>query len=213
MGLFAQYINKDTITFNGVVFNSDSLTSIPNVHIHTQKNTGTISDGYGQFAFKINKHDTLTFTYVGYKPYSFVIPDTLKINNYIVAIVLNKDTVQLSEVIILPYMNREQFKQAFINYQPDIYTLNATRNLNIANYQALAGNKMGLAPLSMIDYQLQQYALDIEYRGMIPPSGQLNIVGLAKLIVIYSYTQLTKEERKRKFEKELRRHINEKNPK
>ncbi len=41
----------------------------------------------------------------------------------------------LSEVIILPWMNKTQFKEAFLNNQPDRNTVNATRNLNMMKYR------------------------------------------------------------------------------
>lgn len=211
-GLFSQLINRDTIQISGVVLSSDSLTALANVHITTQKQSGGITDVHGAFSFKINKKDTLTFSYVGFKPYIYVVPDTLKINNYIAGVILNPDTISLSEVIILPWMNRKQFKQSFIQNTPDQNTLNATRNLNIAGHTAKT-TSYHWTPDAVIDMQLKSYAMDVEYRGMINPKQQVNFIGLAQLLIIYAHQQLSKEEKAQRLKEELKQYIRETHPK
>jgi hypothetical protein len=209
--LNAQLINPDTIQISGVVLAADSLISLPNVHIMSHKNKGTLTDSEGQFAFKINVGDTLTFSYLGYKPYRFIVPDTLTMRQYVAGIVLRRDTVMLTEVIILPFMNRQQFRHMFINNKPDLQTINATRNLNIAEYQSRQFTPW-YTPDIMIDMQLKKYASDVEYRGMIGPDEQLNIIGLTQLLIFYSHQQLTKAEKNRRIKEELRRYLEQKYP-
>lgn len=206
--LKAQLVHPDTILLSGVVLSADSLTSLPNVSIISQKNKGTITDKEGQFAFRMNAGDTLTFHYLGYKPYKFVVPDTLTLKSYIAGIVLRPDTIMLSEVIILPFMNRQQFRRLFLNNRPDVETINATRNLNIAGYQS----RQGVTPDMMIDLQLRRFATDVEYRGMIGPDEQLNIIGLTSLLIFYSKERLTKAEKNQQMKEELRKYLNEKYP-
>ncbi|MBI9067961.1 MAG: carboxypeptidase-like regulatory domain-containing protein [Salinivirgaceae bacterium] len=205
---FAQLINPDTITISGVVLDADSLNPMSNVHIRSQKNRGAITDNLGQFTVKINKNDTLTFTYVGFKPYVYVIPDTLKVNNYIAGVILNKDIISLSEVLILPWMNKQQFKKSFIQNSPDQNTINAQQNLTMAGYTARASAPKWTTD-AMIDWQLKQYTMNIEYRGMISPNQQVNLMGLAQFLIFYTHQQLTKEEKARKLKEELRQYIQE----
>lgn len=203
-----QKINPDTIKITGIVLDADSLHAMSNVHIISHKKKGAITDAFGQFSFKINKRDTLTFSYMGFKDFIFVVPDTLKIHNYIAGIILNKDTVSLSEVIILPWMNKKQFKQQFIKNEPDRNTVNATRNLQIAGHAARAYAPQWTTD-AMIDMQLKQYAMDVEYKGMLSPNQSLNVIGLAQLIIYYTQQQLTKEEKAKVIRDELRKYIEE----
>lgn len=207
----AQLVNPDSLTISGIVLDSDSLSSLPNVHITTHKNTGTVSDVLGQFAFKANVNDTLTFSFIGYKDYVFTIPDTLKYKNYMMGVILNRDTILLSEIIILPWLNKNQFKEAFINNQPDIQTVNATRNLNMMKYTSHAYAPTWGAS-DMVEYQLKQYAQSVEYKGMVSPSQSFNIVGFASYLIYISQQQLTKEEKEYRLRKELRQYIQQKHP-
>lgn len=207
-GVFSQIFHRDTIKFSGVVLASDSLKALPNVHILTQKHTGTITNNQGAFALYVNKSDTLTFSYIGFKPYIYVVPDTLKINNFIAGIILNSDTIALSEVIVLPWMNKTQFKQSFISNQPDQYTINATRNLNLAGYTAKT-SRQNWSPDEIINQQLKNYSQSVEYRGMINPSEQLNVIGLAQLLIFYTRQQLTQEEKTNRLKQELKKYIQE----
>ncbi len=206
--LKAQFVNPDTIQLSGVVLDADSLTALPNVHIVSHRYKGTLTDVDGQFSFKINASDTLKFTYLGYKPYIYVVPDTLFLKHYIAGIVLRRDTIMLSEVIILPFMSREQFKQSFLNNQPDLETQNATRNLNIMSMQSRQASQWPSSQM-MIDVQLKKMSTDVEYRGMIGPDEQLNIVGLAALLIYYSHQQLTKEEKNQRIKAELQQYLRE----
>jgi hypothetical protein len=206
--LKAQFVNPDTIQLSGVVLDADSLTALPNVHIVSHRNRGTLTDVDGQFSLKINTSDTLKFTYLGYKPYIYVVPDTLFLKHYIAGIVLRRDTIMLSEVIILPFMNRAQFKQSFLNNQPDLETQNATRNLNIMSLQSRQASQWPSSQM-MIDVQLKKMSTDVEYRGMIGPDEQLNIIGLAALLIYYSHQQLTKEEKNQRIKAELQQYLRE----
>lgn len=203
---YGQLLVPDTITMSGVVLDADSLYSLPNVHIRTNKNKGTITNSDGQFSFRINVGDTLTFSYIGYENLTYLIPDTLKYNNYMMGIILNRDTIMLSEIIILPWMNKAQFKNAFINAPPDQNTANASLNLDMMGYTSRA-----YAPtwgtLDMVEYQLNLYTESVEYKGMISPSQSFNIIGFTSYLVYLSHQQLTKDEKQYRLRQELRQYI------
>lgn len=207
----AQLKLNDTISITGVVLESDSLTALPQTYVLSNRHTGTVTDINGYFTFRVNAGDTLTFKYLGYKPYVYIVPDSLSMKNYMAGVVLNKDTILLSEVIILPWMNYNQFRHAFINNVPDQETRNATRNLNIMNYQSRQ-TAQTWDPDFMVEQQLKQYSMNVEYKGMISPNQQLNLVGLVGFLVMYSHQQLTKEEKTRRLQEELRQYIMENYP-
>jgi len=208
----AQLRVTDSITITGVVLESDSLRGLPQTYVISNRHTGTVTDANGYFTFQANAGDTLTFKYLGYKPFTYIIPDSLSMRNYMAGIILNKDTILLSEVIILPWMNRQQFRQAFISNVPDQETQNATRNLNILNYQSRQ-TPHTWDPDFMVEQQIKQYSMNVEYKGMISPNQQLNLVGLVGFLVMYSHQQLTKEEKTRRLQEELRQYILEERPK
>ncbi len=202
----AQLRIRDSINISGAVLDADSLLALPGVNIYTQKNTGTISANNGFFTLQCNCNDTITFSYLGYKPFKYIIPDTLTINHYILGVVLRTDTILLSEVVILPWMNHTQFKDAFINHPVDRQTRQATQNLKIMNYTARTSPQPYYSG-SMADYQLRQYSQDVEYRGMISPNDQLNVVGLATMLFFYAHQSMTQAERKQKLDEELRQYL------
>ncbi len=105
-------------------------------------------------------------------------------------------------------MNRAQFRQAFLTHQPDLETRNATRNFNIMSLQSLQASQWPSSKM-MIDVQLKKYSTDVEYRGMICPDEQLNIVGLATLLIYYTHQQLTKEEKNQRIKAELQQYLRE----
>ncbi|MDX9883838.1 MAG: carboxypeptidase-like regulatory domain-containing protein [Prolixibacteraceae bacterium] len=123
---------KGLVQFSGAVVTGDSLKPVPFTHI-IDKNTGfgTISDYYGYFSFVANKGDTITFSSVGFKKSSFVIPDTIHNNRYTMFKIMTADTIYLSETVIYPWPTKEQFKEAFLKLDiPDDDLEIARKNLD-----------------------------------------------------------------------------------
>lgn len=125
---------KQLIQFSGVVVSNDSLKPVPYTSVMIRHaSRGTISDFYGFFSFVAMKGDTVDFNYIGYKPESFVIPDTLTDNRYSMIQVLTRDTILLKEAVIYPWPSREEFKRAFVELEiPDNDLKRAQRNLELA---------------------------------------------------------------------------------
>ena len=68
---------KKLIQFSGVVVTGDSLKPVPFTNIFVKgSNHATVSDYYGFFSFAAEEMASITFSAVGFKRASFVIPDT-----------------------------------------------------------------------------------------------------------------------------------------
>lgn len=123
---------KDIVQFSGAVVTGDSLHPVAFTHI-IDHNTGfgTISDYYGYFSFVARKGDTISFSAIGFKKGSFIIPDTIRNNRYAMFQVMATDTIYLNATVIYPWPTKEQFKEAFLNLDiPDDDLEIARKNLD-----------------------------------------------------------------------------------
>lgn len=107
------------------------------VHILiVNQSRGTISDTRGVFSFVVEPHDTILFSAVGYKRTGIVIPDTLGTYHYPIDVIMESDTIEIREVIILPWKTYQEFKQAFVSLElPDDDLQRAFHNLAMIHSQ------------------------------------------------------------------------------
>jgi hypothetical protein len=106
----------DLIQFSGITVTADSLNAVPYTKIIIKnKNKGTTSDIYGYFSFVAHKQDTVLFNALGFKPASYVIPDSITKNRYSLIQLMTSDTLTLSAAFIFPWPTYEDFKRAFAN--------------------------------------------------------------------------------------------------
>ena len=128
--------DEKLIQLSGVVRN-EYLQPLQFVHILIMnQRRGTISDTRGMFSFVVHPRDTIMFSAVGYKRTGLIIPDTLTSFNYPVDVIMEGDTLEIREVVILPWKTYAEFKQAFISIElPDDDLKRAYRNLAMIKYQ------------------------------------------------------------------------------
>ena len=127
-----QLDDESLIQFSGVTITADSLNPVPYTRIIVKNTTrGTVSDSYGYFSFVAHKLDTVLFNALGYKPATFIIPDTITKQRYSLIQLMTSDTLTLPAAFIFPWPTYEEFKQAFINLNiPDDDLEIARKNLN-----------------------------------------------------------------------------------
>lgn len=128
--------DEKLIQLSGVVRN-EYLQPLQFVHILIMnKSRGTISDTKGMFSFVVEPYDTIVFSAVGYKRTGIVVPDTLESFHFPVDIIMEGDTIEIREVIILPWKTYQEFKQAFIALElPDDDLERAFHNLALIQQQ------------------------------------------------------------------------------
>lgn len=172
------------IQFSGVVLDGDSLNPLPftTVIIDNTKR-GTTTDFYGYFSFVAEPADTIRFSSVGYHTDYYVIPDTLEGNRYSMIQVLSRDTVELSEVTIYPWPDKDEFKEAFLSLRlPSDDLQRAQRNLSKDMMTAKMMNMSMHDGSANFKYQMYQRNRTIYEAGQYPSFTILNPVAWAQFI-------------------------------
>ena len=107
--------SQEKINFHGKVLGQKGF--VFNITIlNTNTRTGTVSGIDGDFSMYVSKSDTIAFSCIGYKAFTYVIPDSLAILDYRVLISMVEDTVMLKETVITPWpINRSALKRAFLD--------------------------------------------------------------------------------------------------
>lgn len=107
------------IQFSGVIVSTDSLEVVSHANIINKKTlTGTTTDDKGYFNLLVNPSDTILFTAFGFKPNSYIVPDTLEQDQYAIIHLMEPEIFVLPEVEIYPWPSKEQFAQVFTEMDP-----------------------------------------------------------------------------------------------
>ncbi|MDR0981990.1 MAG: carboxypeptidase-like regulatory domain-containing protein [Culturomica sp.] len=93
-------VEQSYVRLSGIVFDSEDYTPLQNVTCREGRYIST-TDRFGRFVMNAEVSDTIHFTYVGYSPFTMVVPDTLANNEYIIAVSMSKDTIMLGEVVVV----------------------------------------------------------------------------------------------------------------
>lgn len=182
------------IQLSGVVLSSDSLERMPFTSIYDKTTRrGTVSDYYGYFSMVTRPGDTLIFNYLGYKPGSYVVPDTLSEFGYALIQLLDPDTLMSNPVRVYPWPSKEEFAKAFIEmdpYEDDIRR--AQRQLSGKNLAAISARLTTDASMSY-SWQRQQERSQLYTRGQFPVNNLLNPVAWAQFIEQWKSGKLKRE--------------------
>ncbi|MFO7862503.1 MAG: carboxypeptidase-like regulatory domain-containing protein [Salinivirgaceae bacterium] len=200
---FAQLVQKDSIQFSGVVFD-ENRKSMSNAHILINSTKGTLTSPSGFFNISVNANDTVTFSYVGYKNYDFVVPDTMKQARYVTGVFLSSDTLTLSEVVVLPWLSKEHFRQAFIDQQhigKDV--ANARANMSLVSVSSM--NQYDYMNTSGIELQMAQFNNAQQYKGLVSPDDMVGMSLASAVALIYRMATYKKYEEKR--EEDIKKRI------
>ena len=113
-------MNDSLIVLKGRVLSSDSLLPLHNTHVISKFNHwGSITNDQGRFIMYVSRYDSLLLTSVGFTPKILFIDDA--VINYPgqeFNILMNKDTIQINEVIIRAFYDYETFKQMIVGMEP-----------------------------------------------------------------------------------------------
>lgn len=106
---------QDAIIFHGKVLSSKGFVFNATI-INKKTKRGTVSSIDGDFTLFVLENDTISFSCIGYKPFTHIIPDSLNSSSYRVLISMVEDTVLLKETIITPWpINKTALKRAFLD--------------------------------------------------------------------------------------------------
>ncbi len=171
------------IQFYGVVMTSDSLRALPATSVIVEgRGRGTITNNDGVFSIAVLKGDRITFSSIGFKDKSYIIPHNLTDNQYSLIVLLINDTAYLPATILKPRPSREQFERDFVNIRvPDDEYEIARQNTNEGRLRAL----MNILPADgreAVNQQLRQQANKYYYAGQLPPQNIFNPAAWADFI-------------------------------
>ena len=132
------------------------------------KHRGTISDTRGMFSFVVEENDTILFSAMGYKHTGIVIPDTLESFHYPVDVLMETDTFEIEEVIILPWKTYEEFKEAFLAIElPEDDLQRAYRNFAFITAQ-IHNTDIEPDPGLNYKYHLREQSTQLYTKGQTP---------------------------------------------
>ena len=173
-------VDSTFIQFSGIVVMADSLNAVPFATIiltnsRTGYKYGTISDLGGFFSFVAQRGDTVDFTSVGFKPATYVIPDTIRNDRYSLFQLMFRDTIFLEETVIYPWPSKEEFADAFVHMDiPDDDITIGLKNLEQAGlssaYKLYAND--GSANYK---YNINQQTDKYDKMGSVPTNPLLNV--------------------------------------
>jgi hypothetical protein len=165
----------DLVQFSGITITADSLNPVPYTKIlDVASHRGTTSDVNGYFSFVAHKTDTVVFTALGFKPASFIIPDTITQQRYSLIQLMTADTLTLAAAIIFPWPTLEEFKRAFVEIKiPDDDLEIARKNLMAADIRMMAENYPMDASMNYRNY-IDNQTSKLYYYGQQQPFNIFN---------------------------------------
>lgn len=165
---------------SGLVVSTNNL-AVPFANIWVKNyNRGTNCNFEGFFSLVVKPFDTLVISSIGFKKQIFVVPDTIKTQDFFIEINLKTDNILLSEILIFPWKTYDQFKNAVVKSSvPTDDMMRANSNLKLMEYQML-NNEIDVKPGLSYKYLLQQSYNKLYYAGQLPPNNLLNPIAWGK---------------------------------
>jgi len=174
IAIHAQIRSIDSLRISGVVFEQDSLNTLPfsrfNVHSGIYS-----SDEKGQFSFWAEKGEVIKFSHIGFKDTYIQIGDSLELNNYMLGVFLTRDTFEISEVIVIP---RYENLAAQARNMPLIITPDqayANNNIKASTNQALTQTPLRMDSEMNQEMVLREQRWGTVYKTQIPPDRTIGI--------------------------------------
>jgi hypothetical protein len=193
---FSQQVDDESLVqFSGVTITADSLNPVPYAHILVKNSVrGTVSDSYGYFSFVAHKRDTVLFNALGYKPASFIIPDTVTKQRYSLIQLMTSDTLTLPAAFIFPWPTYEDFKQAFISLNiPDDDLEIARKNLSGEKIRMYA-EQMPMDGRMNYNNYIQNQTSKLYYFGQQQPFSIFNPFAWAQFIKAWKEGKFKRKE-------------------
>ena len=170
-------IYRDSVVqLYGVIMTADSLKAIPYASVAVKnKGRGTITNNDGVFSIAVNKGEQITFSCVGFKNRTILIPANLEGNQYSVIQLMVNDTNFLPATILKPRPTRAQFERDFVNSKVNEDDLYETARKNTSPSQKrIILSSLPFDGREAVGASLSQQASKYYYAGQLPPMNILN---------------------------------------
>lgn len=167
----------------GVVMTADSLKAIPFASVVvTDKGRGTVTNYDGVFSIAVNKGERITFTCVGFKDRTILIPNNLEGNQYSVVQLMVNDTNFLPATILKPRPTRAQFERDFVNAKVDDDMYETARKNTSESQKKIILASLPRDGKEAVGASLSNQASKYYYSGQLPPMNILNPVAWKSFI-------------------------------
>jgi len=105
----------DSIYLSGVVFDADSVNTLPYAHVILNNRPVGTTNADGQFLIHISRKDTVQISYMGFKDFQYIFPEKTYRDEFFIRIPLSRDSILLQTIDIYPWPKRGAFRQAFLD--------------------------------------------------------------------------------------------------
>ena len=169
-------IYRDSVVqLYGVIMTADSLKAIPFASVVVEKKgRGTITNNDGVFSIAVIKGERITFTCVGFKDRTILIPAILEGNQYSVIQLMVNDTNFLPATILKPRPTRAQFDRDFVNSKIDDDLYETARKNTSMSQKRVILSSLPYDGKEAVGASLTQQAAKYYYSGQLPPMNILN---------------------------------------
>lgn len=165
---FSQKPEGKLIQFSGIIYNTDSNSVVPYVTItnNSARNQAYSANYKGYFSFVAHERDTMTFSAIGYKRQTIVIPSDLSEAKYTVIINLKPDIIHLPVVRVYPWASVDEFKKEFLTmkFADDDLEI-AKKNVSPESILSMSAN-LGRDGREMQSYSFQNNHISLVNKNM-----------------------------------------------
>ncbi len=190
---------NDLVQFSGMVLAEEGgqLVPVPFATVGVKGTArGTYANYKGFFSLVVKRGETIRFTAVGFADFEKVIPDSLKSSKYAVVQLMSATDLNLPELVVFPWPNRDHFKQEFLAMNvTNALAENAAANLakdriaGVRNATVMDGTENG-------KYYLQQVAQKNSYIGGVPPMQIFNVASWAQFFTAWQRGDFKKKKKR-----------------
>ncbi len=171
-----RYIQIDGITAD------ETGRTVPDVSIYSRHlRRGAASDHRGIFSIISTPGDTVFFSAIGYKSTLLTIPMSTAGDHYITDVIMVTDTIEIGEVLVLPWKTYSEFKKAVLEDKPEDPLMKNLEN-NLAMVQQQIWSAISLSPEQAYRFTMQQMADNLYTRGQLPGNNLLNPFAWQKFV-------------------------------
>lgn len=164
----ASFIQIDGLTAD------DNGFIVPDVSIYSKHlRRGAASDHRGIFSIISAPGDTIFFSAIGYKSTLLTIPPSIGGNHFITDVIMVTDTIQIGEVLVLPWKTYSEFKRAVVENKT-VDPLMENMEYNLALVEQQIWSDMRATPGEAYRYTMQQMSDNLYTRGQLPYNNLLN---------------------------------------
>jgi len=177
-----QIFNRERfIQVSGIITDEENK-PVSNVAVMSYKlRRGTISERYGIYSIISTPGDTILYRALGYKNHETVIPESFDGRHFNADVILYGDTIQIDDVVILPWKTYDEFKRNITEprpVDPEIVNMNE----NLASISASIANSAGvtITPEAGYRYAMEQNFNAMSTKNQYPVNNLLNPFAWAK---------------------------------